>query len=320
MKITVSSALCFWLTVGAAASSQPLPAIFADVPIQLAPARIVAQFPALTFLENIAIDDQGTIFVTSLEEGKIYKVTLGGDKSEFAQLAGQVAGLAFTFKGDLLATGWTGGDMPTVFRVSRRGQVETLATVDGAVFLNGVTHLEGDRFLIADSYRGAIWEFNELSRSYRVWLEDEALARSDAQNPFPGVNGMKVFGDALYVTNTERQQLLRIPIGQGGKAGKPHVLCEGINGDDFAVDATGTLYLTTHVYDSVVRVTQDCDVTVLAGNDEGVTGSTALAFGRDENNLQAVFVVTNGGMSLPPKGGVQPAKVVRLEVGASKAK
>jgi len=304
----------------AAANSQSLPPIFADAPTRLVPARTVAQFPVATFLENIAVDDQGNIFVTSLEEGKIYKVTPDGEKSVLAQLDGQVAGLAFDRKGDLLVTGWAGGDTPAVFRVSPAGEVETLATVDGAVFLNGIIHLAGDRFLIADSYRGAIWEFDESNKSYRVWVEDEALARSDAQNPFPGVNGLKVFGNALYATNTERQQLLRIPIEQGGSAGKPQVLCEGINGDDFAIDTTGTLYITTHVYNSVVRVTQDCDVTVLAGGDEGVTGSTALVFGRDEDDLQAVFVVTNGGMSLPPEGGVQPAKVVRLEVGVSEAR
>lgn len=320
MKMTIASVLCLSLMAGAAVSSQQLPPIFADAPQKLVTAETVAQFPVATFLENIVVDDQGNIFVTSLEEGKIYKVTPDGEKSVLAHLDGQVAGLAFDRQGDLLATGWAGGDTPAVFRVSRQGEVETLATVDGAVFLNGVTHLEGDRFLIADSYRGAIWEFDESSKNYRVWLEDEALARSDAQNPFPGVNGLKVFGGALYLTNTERQQLLRIPIEQGGRPGKPQVLCKGINGDDFAIDTTGTLYVTTHVYNSVVRVTQDCNVTVLAGGDEGVTGSTALAFGRDENDLQAVFVVTNGGMSLPPEGGVQPAKIVRLEVGVSGAR
>ncbi len=54
-------------------------------------------------------------------------------------------------------------------------------------------------------------------------------------------------------------------------------------------------------------------MTVLAGGAEGVTGSTALAFGRGEN-ARAVFVVTNGGMSLPLQEGVQAAKIVRLEV------
>lgn len=154
-----------------------------------------------------------------------------------------------------------------------------------------------------------------MQTRYDIWLEDEALARPNPENPFPAVNGLKVFGNTLYATNTQRQTLLRIPILADGAAGEPGVFAENINGDDFALDEDGNLYVTTHVYNSVVRVDAVGDVTVIAEADEGVTGSTALAFRPDAQNARAVFVVTNGGMSLPPPSGVQPAKVVRLEVG-----
>lgn len=111
--------------------------------------------------------------------------------------------------------------------------------------------------------------------------------------------------------------LLRIPIKPNGSAGAPQVLGRDTNLDDFAFDARGNLYGTTHIYNSVVRITPDGKTSVLAEAAQGVTGSTALAFGRTKPDARSVYVVTNGGMSLPPPGGVQTAKVVRLDVGVN---
>lgn len=301
-------------------NGQELPPIFANTPKRLVAAKTIAGFPAKTFLENIAIDKRGNIFVTSLEDGKIYKITPSGQKREFAKIDGKVAGITFDRKEDLLVSGWAGGKTPSLFRISKQGAVGAPTAIKGAIFLNGITPLKGDKFLIADSYRGAIWEFDAKTKKYGIWLEEAALARSNSKNPFPAVNGLKIFGNTLYATNTERQQILRIPVLLNGRAGKPHVFSERINGDDFAIDSAGNLYVTTHVYNNVVRVSPSGKTTIIAESGAGMTGSTALAFGRGKRDRRAIFVVTNGGMSLPPKGGIQSAKVVRLEVGAISAK
>lgn len=320
MKSTLILILCFMSVTVTESGAQELPPIFANTSKRLVAAKGIAEFPANTFLENIAVDNRGDLFVTSLEDGKIYKITPNGEKREFAEVDGKIAGIAFDRKGGLLVSGWAGGKTPSLFRISKQGAVEVLTAIDGAVFLNGITHLKGDKFLIADSYRGAIWEFDARTKKYNIWLEDAALARSDSKNPFPAVNGLKISGDTLYATNTERQQIIRVPVSSDGRAGKPQVFLQKINGDDFDIDANGNLYVTTHVYNNVVRVSPDGTMTIIAEGGEGVTGSTALAFGRGKQDRQAIFVVTNGGMSLPPQGGVQPAKIVRLEVGASRAK
>jgi hypothetical protein len=36
---------------------------------------------------------------------------------------------------------------------------------------------------------------------------------------------------------------------------------------------------------------------------------------RGQNDSDSIFVTTNGGGSLPPPGGIQPGRVVRLKVG-----
>lgn len=53
-----------------------LPPIFADTPEEIFPAKTLGTFPVNTFLENITTDSQGNIFVTSYEEGIIYRLTL----------------------------------------------------------------------------------------------------------------------------------------------------------------------------------------------------------------------------------------------------
>jgi hypothetical protein len=55
--------------------------------------------------------------------------------------------------------------------------------------------------------------------------------------------------------------------------------------------------------------------TIIAQAEQGVIGSTAVAFGQQESDKTAIYVVMNGGMFLPPPTGVVPANVVRLEVG-----
>jgi hypothetical protein len=62
--------------------------------------------------------------------------------------------------------------------------------------------------------------------------------------------------------------------------------------------------------------------TIIAQAEQGVIGSTAVAFGQSEGDVYdgrscgtAIYVVTNGGMFLSPPTGVVAANVVRLEVG-----
>lgn len=291
---------------------------------EIAASVLVAEFPANTFLENIVAERRtGDLFVTSHLEGKIYRVNrASGAKTEFARINGKPAGIVFDRRGDLLVTGWSASGEPSVYRINRSGTIEAQTVIKEAVFLNGIAHLKDARFLIADSYRGLIWEFDGKEKTYRIWLSDDRLARGDEKNPTPGVNGLKIVGKWLYATNTERQLLLRVAIDKnGGAAGKPQIITEKINGDDFALDEEGNFYVTTHIYNSVVRVSPDGSrKTIIAGEREGAIGSTAITFGTKRGDRSAVYFVTNGGISQPPKEGVQPAKIVRLAVGGESSR
>lgn len=294
-------------------ASAQLPPIYANVPIALVPAETVAGFPRNTFLESVVVDESGTLFITSYEDGKIYQMRSGSAPAEFAAIAGKAAGLAIAPDNSLLVSGRNAEGVPTMFGVSRTGEVKTLLTLPDAQFLNGITRLEGDRYLVADSYVGAIWEFNTTTNTARIWLQDEMLARATTENPTPAVNGLKIHAGVLYASNTAKAMLLKIPLQANGEPGAIEVFVQPAVIDDFAIDSAGNLYATTHVFNSVLRIAPDGSLTTIAQADQGVTGCTALAFGTGEAR-SSLYIVTNGGMTLPPANGVQPAEVVRLSL------
>jgi sugar lactone lactonase YvrE len=296
-------------------NSAVLPPIYVDTTIELAPAKVIASFPVNTFLENLAIAPDGTIFVTNHEVGEIVGINPDGNQQIHATLEGKVSGLAFAANGGLVATGWNADSIPVISLVANDGTVETLLKLPDAIFLNGITPLSHTQYLAADSYRGAIWLIDIAQPRASIWLEHPMLARSNSENIIPAANGLKRFDDFLYVSNTEKMLLLRIPVDAENRPGEPEIFVEQTNIDDFAFDVEGNLYGATHIYNSVVRIASDRSTTIIAQAEAGVIGSTAVAFGQTESDRTAIYVVTNGGMFLPPPTGVVPANVVRLEVG-----
>ncbi|MDZ8089613.1 MAG: gluconolactonase [Nostoc sp. DedQUE12b] len=296
-------------------NSAVLPPIYVDTTIELAPAKVIASFPVNTFLENLAIAPDGTIFVTNHEVGEIVRISPDGNQQIHATVEGKVSGLAFAANGGLVATGWNADSIPVVSLVANDGTVETLLKLPDAIFLNGITPFSNTQYLTADSYRGAIWLIDVAQPRASIWLEHPMLARSNSENIIPAANGLKCFGDFLYVSNTEKMLLLRIPVDTANRPGEPEIFVEQTNIDDFAFDVEGNLYGATHIYNSVVRIASDRSTTIIAQAEAGVIGSTAVAFGQTQSDRTAIYVVTNGGMFLPPPTGVVPANVVRLEVG-----
>lgn len=295
-----------------AASAQSLPPIYDEAPVQVASHKLVAEFPKNTFLENIALGANGAMYVTNYPEGKVVRIDASGKVTDWTKVDGKIAGIVLNPDGSAVLSGWIKGTEAAVFSVDRKGRSAVLAKLPGGQFPNGIIRVGPNRFFVADSYRGAIWEIDSTRKSARIWIEDETLARANNENPVPAVNGIKVFGDALYASNTQKQLLVRITLNQG-KAGKPEVFMQNVSLDDFAFDSKGVLYGATHVYNSLIRIDRDRKITVLAGLEQGMAGSTAVGLAEDKGQVR-LYVTTNGGMSLPPPGGVQSGKVVLLTV------
>jgi sugar lactone lactonase YvrE len=292
-----------------------LPDLFGAVPVALVPAQTIAEFPANTFLESIVVSDDNALYISSHHEGKVMRIGADRVPTTHATIAGKATGLAALPDGSLLLSGWDAQDTCVIWRITPDGTPSILVSLPDALFLNGVTHLTDQLYLIADSYRGAIWELDLAQATVRIWLEHPLLARTDLENGTPAVNGIKIFEQALYASITQNFQILRIPIQANHQPGEPEIFARNVNIDDFAFDQTGNLYGTTHVFNSLVKIAPDGSITTIAQAEQGMVGNTAVAFGKAAGKRTQLYVTTNGGMSFPPPTGVESAKVVCLEVG-----
>jgi putative intracellular protease/amidase len=276
--------------------------------------QTIAEFEAPSFIENLAVSTGGKLAVSALEEGAIYCIPFDDKPIALANLP-KAAGLIWLDKDTLLAAS-TQQQASGLYRVRTGVEPELVVAIPDAKLLNGLTHLGGSKYLVADSYQSCIWCADVHSGLHAVWLSHPLLAHAaDPFHPvpeFPGVNGIKKFGDTVYASSTEQQKLIAIKINADLSAGEPQVFMTLINIDDFAFDTHGNLYGATHIYNSVVRISSDRRITVIAGLEEGMAGSTAVAFGRTPECAHLLYVTTNGGMSAPPSGGVQPGRVLQI--------
>jgi hypothetical protein len=290
-----------------------LPPLFNGIPKEILDGEVFASFPVNTFLENITIDENGDLFVTSLEEGAVYKINSKGEKEAHAKTKGKLAGILYISAQAFLLNGWNEEGVPTIHLLKKDKNIIPLIHPADAMFLNGMVSPADNIFLICDAYKGCIWKYDMQANKAEVWLQHSLLARADDNNPMPAANGIKIFKDTVFVSNTAKQLLIKIPL-TGNKAGTPEMFMDKLNLDDFAIDSKGNIYATTHIFNSVVKITQEKEVAIIGEAEQGLAGSTAVAFGKRDDDENSIYVTTNGGMSLPLPGGIQEARVVKIKI------
>jgi len=65
-----------------------------------------------------------------------------------------------------------------------------------------------------------------------------------------------------------------------GRAGPIETAATHVLADDFALGASGSLYIATHPEQTVFRLDAAGNRTTVAGPEQGAVGATACAFGR----------------------------------------
>jgi hypothetical protein len=273
----------------------------------------------MTFLENLEAQADGSLVFTSQLDGRVWSITPGADPTVLAQVPGRATSIASAADGEgWLVFGTALSGLVSVFLISRDGDVKTVASIPDAIFPNGVQRLSYSDYLLVDSAAGVLWNYDHSRGTVSAWIEDDLL-RPLPGEPWPGANGVKVFGDRLYVTNTARQSLVSVELDGNAPAGRFTVEHEGVGADDFAFGSDGTAFLATHPFDAVLKLTPDHELTRIAGPEQGVRACTACRFGRTVGDETTLYVITNGGIFTPWPGGVGPALVVALDVGMAGA-
>jgi gluconolactonase len=100
----------------------------------------------------------------------------------------------------------------------------------------------------------------------------------------------------VYVVESNRDRVIRIPICNDGSAGSPEVFAEGLARipDGLAFDAMGKLYVTTYASNAIYSVDKNGRVSEVCCDDECalLCQATNCAFGGD--NFDQMFVANLG--------------------------
>ena len=292
-------------------SGQPAP--HHDDPLEPVPHRIVTTWPPGTFVENLAPLPGGGFVVSLHSRRELARVGHDGSRSTLAHFP--VSPVGIVVDGDRLVVG--GGEIgttpQTVFTVGLDGQVRPVVEVSDSRFHNGFTPARAGDVYCVDSLLGVVFEIDLAGASARVVLRHDLLGKIFPDPMMPGVNGIALGDDALWLTNTDRAVVLRAGLGADGPDGSVDVAAEHLRGDDIALDEDGSVYITTHIHNTLVRLDPDGRRVALAGPEQGMHGATACAFGVGTDDT-ALFVTTTGGIVMPVDDVPREAKLVRLDV------
>jgi sugar lactone lactonase YvrE len=273
---------------------------------RVAGAEVLATFPPGLWLESLAVAPDGTIYLAANmgldlltgdrthAVGQVLRRGPDGVEEVLLTLPQGVAagGLALDAEGTLYLAAL--GRVPGITRVVA-GQGAPLADLPAGAWPNGMAFGPDDKLYVADSALGRIWRVDPASGAVAVAVDSEHLRARPWIALAPGANGVAFDGGDLIVTVSDRATVLRFARGADGSFAAPEVLMSGVPGDDLAIDQTGVLYVTTHPYDTVVRIATDGSAAIIAGAGQSITGATDAAFGTRPGDTGTLYVTTDGG-------------------------
>ena len=281
-----------------------------------------AEFP-----EGVALDKRGNLYVSLAPLGQVLRVTPDGTASVLATLdpapAGPGAlGLVTDPQGNVyVAVASFNPATHGIHVIGPDGGSTRLAGSEAIDFPNGLAMDQHGSLYVTDSSGGAVWRIPSGGTA-EPWISDPLLEGNGSFGlgiPI-GANGVAVFGDVLWVANTEEGLLVRIPIEPDGSAGSPTVSAEGpelLGLDGLALDVHGRVYGAVNVQNAVLRIDPtDGSTASLVGDGKGLDFPAALAFGTGRGDRKTIFV-TNFALLDDPANPTPPGPgVVKLDVGA----
>jgi sugar lactone lactonase YvrE len=269
--------------------------------------------------EGVAVDKVGNLYVGFQPLGQIRMITADETDPVVVQFPDPgTLGLAVDAVGNLYAA-HASVDVATrgVYRLSRDGVLERFVGTEAMAFPNSLTFDKRGHLYVTESTTGTIWRITRRGDA-APWLQHELLEGLGQIPGYPpiGANGIVYWKSMLYVANTEKGLIVRVPVEVDGSAGEPEIVADGpsvFGPDGMALDVFGNLYIPLVFQDKLVRLDPvDGSVTELATIDDGLDEPASLAFSTQKGDRQAVFV-TNFAV-LPEDGGSGPA-LLKIEIG-----
>jgi sugar lactone lactonase YvrE len=276
--------------------------------------------------EGLAIDKVGNMFVSIAPLAQLWRIPAGSLTPEpFGSVPGFTPGEGFGLLG--LATDAPGNVYACmssanpaangIWRFDRRTGAETrLPGTEQIVLPNGLAFDKRGNLYVADSRLGAIWRIRP-GGSAELWLQDELLEGDGSLGLFLGANGVAYRHGWLFVTNSEKFDLLRIKVRRDGSPGQPAVIANfetGAAPDGLALDVHGGIYAALITASSIAKVSPGGAVEILASGDP-LDFPSSLAFGTGRGQRKTLFAVN---FSIGEMFGAPPGSgpgVLRLNAG-----
>lgn len=289
-------------------------------------ARVVKTYGPGMWFEGIAAAPDGTLYLAQntgenyatgdkshVHASVIARAPDGSERVFFTLPQGSTAGvMAIAANGTIYMAG-TGANRG-LWRIEPNGTGRLFAPLPKGAWPNGVTLGPDGNVYVADAALGTIWRVDPRSGAAAKAYEGDVLrARTYIALP-PGANGLHFFGRDLYVTVSDAGTLLKFHLGDDGRLAAPTVAARGVPADDFAIDSHGAVFLTTHIYNQLVRVDADGRRTVIADAAQGVIGATDAVFGTGPDDRDTLYLVTDGG-ALATGDAAARGTLVALSVG-----
>jgi sugar lactone lactonase YvrE len=285
------------------------------------PTRTLASMPAGNFFENLWVDGDGSLLITSYLGREILRWRAAVGLTVEARIDGYPVSIAsdsdgaryVAVHGQSFRAGAAVLESQRIVRLNADGSAETVLNAPQAKFFNGMAWLSPGRFLVADSLAGTIWLLDVTAKTLVPWLQHEDLQSSLPQRMVPGANGIHIVGDQVWISNSSRRLLMTVALLPDFTAGALQRRVEGLPIDDFALAADGSILAATH-RQAVLRLRTDGKHEVIAESAD-VNDSTAVRFGRGADAGKA-FVVTSGGAFA---GRSETVQLVQLDTGTTAA-
>jgi sugar lactone lactonase YvrE len=294
------------------------------LPLALAPAETIANYEPGSMIEGLAFDKSGNLFISKMTgvnlltgdksqaSSQIIKRSPSGEESVFFTMPpATVAGaLAIAEDGTIYMT--ADGEGRGLWRFVPNASGELLMQAAPDSWPNGIAIGPDKAVYIADSALGIIWRVDPASPKPTEALNHNLLRPRRFVALAPGVNGLKFIGQDLFMTVSDRALVLKATLQPNKTLSEPKIVVSRVPGDDFSVAANGDIYVTTHPYNTVVRITPAGEREIVADATTGVIGPATAAFGVEPGDEHNLYIGTDGG-AFEGKSGAS-ATLVRISL------
>ena len=301
--------------------------------------------------EGVAFDKAGGLYVSVRDgmRGLIWKYWRTGEPALVAEIGpGLIGGLAMAANGDLFAA-VAAGPGRGVYRIDSDGSVEQLPGTGAMLFANALAFDQRGALYVTESFSmtsptnygpGGVWRIAPGGGA-EPWVRHPLLTGIGAVLGYPvGANGIAFYHGDLYVANTDKGLVVRIPVLADGSPGEPEVWATlgpvagsplsasptPVMGDGLALDVHGNVYVAVVSRAAVVRInaddrSQETVAALLLGapgppQPAPLDTPASLAFGTGAGEQQQLFVTNLGMMSAMVPGPPWPGSgLVKIEAG-----